>query len=603
MFCMYCGSSNSDDSKFCINCGKPLEGSATQGAQANRGAAAAGEAARVGSTTVQAAQAATQAVPVGASAPNGGADVQHGAAAQQNASVADAPYVAGARYDAQTAASGNTVYASQAYGANAYDNQAHNGQAGAAPGYAYAAAPQVKPKGCFATAWEDVRSSEGWVGKILLMGLVFLVPILSFFVPGYAAKWGGQAASGKRNPMPGKIFADGAFKLGFFAFAFGLIAALLTFFASIVLGFIPVIGAIANLALAVFMTMFVSLCIMRIAVSGRFGEGFSVSMVWEAFRRDAGGLFCASFLPGAVIGLIAFAVSGLAITIAATASGISFLTLSQAARHAAAPAVGIVFSIVLVAVIYLISVAESLSVVVTFRAVGHWVNRTAPNWPAELANPQHATANQQSQASYTSPVAAPPKHDAAPKATAAAAPVQPASAVAAGSVSAQSPRVPAQPAPSAACAQAAPAQPVPAPAAAQASAQSSVPAQAHVQPAHAANAPSDAPTDARDTSTTVLAGNAPALVLVRVDGTEVAVSAFPSTVGKGSAADIQISGNNAISRVHARVSIVEGDFAVEDMESTNKTFVNGNAIDPGKVVKLQNGDVLKLGSEELTVRF
>ena len=601
MYCMYCGSSNSDDSKFCINCGKPLDGSAAQGAQASRAAAATGEAARVGSTTVQAvpaaqgAQAAAQAAPVGASAPNDGAGVQYGASTQQNANVADAPYVAGARYDAQTAASGNTVYASQAYGAKAYGNQAYGGQAAAAPGYAYAAAPQAKPKGCFATAWEDVRSTEGWVGKTCLMGLVFLVPILSFFVPGCAVKWGSQAAFGKRDSMPKKIFADGAFKLGFFAFAFGLIAGLLTIFASIVLGFVPVIGPIANLALAVFMTMFVSLCIMRIAISGRFGEGFSVSMVWEAFRRDAGGLFCASFLPGAVIGLIAFAVSGLAITVAATVSGISLFTLSQAARHAAAPAFGVAFSVVFVAVIYLISVAESLSVVVTFRAVGHWVNRTTPNWPVELAAPQYGTAAQQptQQASYTSPVAAPPRHEAAPTASVVAA--QSASVAAAAS---------AQSVPSAASAQtpqSASAQQIPA--SAVASAQSPAAVQERAQSMHAANASSGVSADSRDTSTTVLAGNAPALVLIRVDGTEVAVSAFPSTVGKGSAADVQISGNNAISRVHARVSIVEGDFAIEDMESTNKTFVNGNAIEPGKVVKLQNGDVLKLGSEELTVRF
>ena len=51
-----------------------------------------------------------------------------------------------------------------------------------------------------------------------------------------------------------------------------------------------------------------------------------------------------------------------------------------------------------------------------------------------------------------------------------------------------------------------------------------------------------------------------------------------------------------ISRRHARIFVKEGEYFVEDMGSTNGTFVNkGPRLTPGSPQKLQNGDEIVMG--------
>lgn len=95
----------------------------------------------------------------------------------------------------------------------------------------------------------------------------------------------------------------------------------------------------------------------------------------------------------------------------------------------------------------------------------------------------------------------------------------------------------------------------------------------------------------------------PALVLERASGDHLAVSSFPATVGKGSAANICIEGNSSISRVHVRISQAGGSLVVEDLGSTNGTFINGDCLAEGELVILHDGDELRLGKEAFTVRL
>ncbi len=81
------------------------------------------------------------------------------------------------------------------------------------------------------------------------------------------------------------------------------------------------------------------------------------------------------------------------------------------------------------------------------------------------------------------------------------------------------------------------------------------------------------------------------------------ITEFPATVGKGSAANVRIEGNTAISRVHLLVRYTGQCFAVEDKNSTNGTCINGNRLEPGELVKLKNGDKLKMGNEVFTVEI
>lgn len=91
------------------------------------------------------------------------------------------------------------------------------------------------------------------------------------------------------------------------------------------------------------------------------------------------------------------------------------------------------------------------------------------------------------------------------------------------------------------------------------------------------------------------------LVLKRKDGTAYALDTFPITVGKGTAADVRIDGNSAISRVHARIGLQGAGFVLEDCGSTNGTLVNGSPVPRGGRAALAPGDRLTLGNEDFSV--
>jgi pSer/pThr/pTyr-binding forkhead associated (FHA) protein len=71
----------------------------------------------------------------------------------------------------------------------------------------------------------------------------------------------------------------------------------------------------------------------------------------------------------------------------------------------------------------------------------------------------------------------------------------------------------------------------------------------------------------------------------------------PLTIGRGPRADFIID-TNLISRVHCRLEVTETELAVEDLKSTNGTFVNGCRVSRSP---LQSGDRLRLGRLELVV--
>lgn len=71
----------------------------------------------------------------------------------------------------------------------------------------------------------------------------------------------------------------------------------------------------------------------------------------------------------------------------------------------------------------------------------------------------------------------------------------------------------------------------------------------------------------------------------------------PAVIGKGSAATCRIAGNGAISRKHAKVTLVDGVFYLKDLGSTNKTKVNHEELTPGEKIELSPGDVVELADE------
>ena len=73
------------------------------------------------------------------------------------------------------------------------------------------------------------------------------------------------------------------------------------------------------------------------------------------------------------------------------------------------------------------------------------------------------------------------------------------------------------------------------------------------------------------------------------------------TVGRD--ADNSIALDDALaSRWHAVIQKVKDDFFIEDLNSTNGTFVNNHPIPPGKYARLRQSDIVLIGRTELSLQ-
>lgn len=70
-------------------------------------------------------------------------------------------------------------------------------------------------------------------------------------------------------------------------------------------------------------------------------------------------------------------------------------------------------------------------------------------------------------------------------------------------------------------------------------------------------------------------------------------------IGKdGLKSDYCIKGNPSISRSHAVIKQIEGEFYLEDLQATNGTYHNDVKLQPSQSVKLASGDRIRLANEE-----
>lgn len=88
----------------------------------------------------------------------------------------------------------------------------------------------------------------------------------------------------------------------------------------------------------------------------------------------------------------------------------------------------------------------------------------------------------------------------------------------------------------------------------------------------------------------VLRSNDPAVALRLPPGAS-------RTIGRSPRADFVVD-SPLLSRVHCRLSAADAGLAVEDLQSTNGTYVNSERV---RKSPLRNGDRLRLGRLELTV--
>ena len=89
-------------------------------------------------------------------------------------------------------------------------------------------------------------------------------------------------------------------------------------------------------------------------------------------------------------------------------------------------------------------------------------------------------------------------------------------------------------------------------------------------------------------------------VLIDSMGRRISITKAYFVVGKSSgAADYRIAGNSAISRRHMAIIRKNDQFFIEDLHSTNKTFLNDNLLAPEVEMPLQSGDVVKLANVKM----
>lgn len=74
-------------------------------------------------------------------------------------------------------------------------------------------------------------------------------------------------------------------------------------------------------------------------------------------------------------------------------------------------------------------------------------------------------------------------------------------------------------------------------------------------------------------------------------------------IGTSDSADLRIAGVRTISRNHARIYASGGEMWLEDLGSSNGTYLNGELLEPMKKYRLQNGDRITLANEEFSFQM
>ena len=83
------------------------------------------------------------------------------------------------------------------------------------------------------------------------------------------------------------------------------------------------------------------------------------------------------------------------------------------------------------------------------------------------------------------------------------------------------------------------------------------------------------------------------------EGEVLTVDSAPITLGRGGQNTVPLDGDEFASSEHARVEARTDGLWVEDLGSTNGTFVNGGRVTTAR--KLDEGDVLRVGQTDLRV--
>ena len=273
----------------------------------------------------------------------------------------------------------------------------------------------------FQTAWNDIKNSPGWFGKLCLLALISFIPIFGQIVVfGYLYGWARQIAWGAHVPMPASIFAneDGKFwRRGVFIFVISFVFTLIpTIIMQVGLSMqgtdlystlynLNGNGAVAGVAsaassasvaggwalymvgllLTVVIEVIAWIAYMRTSIYDSLSAGFQFGKLWKMLRKDTSGIlkiFGMNLLVGLIIGAIATVVISV-ITVVFVLVGIGGAASSQSGGAAASIMLsfGGIFMVLLMVAIYFVVVGSMFVETLTARAMGYWTMQfDVPNW-------------------------------------------------------------------------------------------------------------------------------------------------------------------------------------------------------------------------------
>ncbi|WP_165045115.1 DUF4013 domain-containing protein [Adlercreutzia sp. ZJ138] len=254
-------------------------------------------------------------------------------------------------------------------------------------------------QGYFDTAWSDVSGSPGWVGKLLLLTLVSLIPVFGWIVVlGYLFGWAREIAWGVRAPLPARIFGNvdgllysrGASVL-VILFLFSLAPFLLSCLyegvsdvggsvAERFLNLVPVAHVatpMITLAASLIAVMFALVGSMRASIYGRLASGLQINRIWTMIRYDMNGLLriagMAALLSLAAVGVVLvlmIVIEGLGLLVAWIVSGGGAHVWPRGFGMALFAAFCVIASLCLCSA--LVSAMMVFATTIVVRALGHW---------------------------------------------------------------------------------------------------------------------------------------------------------------------------------------------------------------------------------------
>ena len=255
-------------------------------------------------------------------------------------------------------------------------------------------------KGYFAASWGDLVKTPGWLGKMLRLGLVLLIPVFgSIVVAGYLYGWAREIAWGVHRPLPKRIFGneDGRlYKRGFFVFLVGLVFSLAPsvfgFFGGGAFGFVPFLGygydgtvfgilvfsMLFNffaLALSFVAVFFAWVGSVRCSLYGTLSSGFQIGKIWAMMRYDFGGLL-RIFGMYLICSTVTICALGLLFLIALFVGVMSVYALSLGGADWLAVLLAIV---VFFFFVYALFVASAVTETLVARALGYWTRQFEVN--------------------------------------------------------------------------------------------------------------------------------------------------------------------------------------------------------------------------------